>query len=550
MALDVLPLDAIDLDGEIKDLVGLMKKQAMEIQFGVESDDQKILRLVFSVLNQFECGVVPEATGLRNVLEYLCIRTWNDCNNEVKFLDSEISLELQTTEKKNFQLLSSLVCLMVYCRCTLFEVVDRVVGRQNDDDCLKASLRCLNADDFRCPITLEIMNDPITIETGHTYDRPSILKWFKAGYPTCPKTGKRLLSTDVVPNFALKKLIRQYLAEVGIPFSESVGRPHDTARTAVSGSVASEKAIKLLAHFLVCRLMNGNREEQIKAAYEIRMLTKTNVFSRFCLVEANAIPPLLNLLASNDPSSEENATASLLNLSKFSECRSVIVENGGLKLIVNVLKKGQRMEARQHAAGTLFYLASVEKYRVMIGEIPGCILALVELLRNGDLHAKKNSLVTIYGLLVYPGNHTRVLAAGLVPLLVDLLNSREIDNLSPDAVAVLSTLADKPGGAKAIRSSGAFPIIEEMLGTSNSRSAREYCVSLLLSMCIHGDTDVVSVLANNTTLIGSLYSELAVGTSRASKKASSLIRILHNFTERSFGFSTSALPQERFVDVS
>lgn len=55
--------------------------------------------------------------------------------------------------------------------------------------------------------------------------------------------------------------------------------------------------------------------------------------------------------------------ASLLNLSKFSKSRKIIVENGGLILILDVLKCGLKVEARQHVAGAFFYLASVEEYR-------------------------------------------------------------------------------------------------------------------------------------------------------------------------------------------
>ncbi|CDO97294.1 unnamed protein product [Coffea canephora] len=95
----------------------------------------------------------------------------------------------------------------------------------------------------------------------------------------------------------------------------------------------------------------------------------------------------------------------------------IIVKNGGLILILDVLKCGSKVVARQHAAGAFFYLASVEKYRQLIGKIPDAIPSLVELLRDETDRGKKNVLVTIFGLLLCPENHRRVFAAGLVPLL-------------------------------------------------------------------------------------------------------------------------------------
>ncbi|XP_062098902.1 U-box domain-containing protein 12-like [Humulus lupulus] len=32
-------------------------------------------------------------------------------------------------------------------------------------------------DDFRCPISLELMKDPVIVSTGHTYERSCIQKW-------------------------------------------------------------------------------------------------------------------------------------------------------------------------------------------------------------------------------------------------------------------------------------------------------------------------------------------------------------------------------------
>ncbi|KAF2286629.1 hypothetical protein GH714_023020 [Hevea brasiliensis] len=319
------------------------------------------------------------------------------------------------------------------------------------------------------------MKEPVTIETGHTYDRSSILKWFKSGTPTCPKTGKRLGSTELIPNLVLKGLIQQYCFRNGIPFAECSHKNRDITRTVHPGSLAFEGAVRLVADFLSDKLANGDGEERNKAAYEIRLLSKASIFNRSCLVEAGVIPHLLKLLLSKESLSQENAIAGLLNLSKHSKSKAAIVKNGGLEPIVDVLKKGLQMEAKQHAAATLFYLASIEEYRKLIGESTEAIPALLHLIREGHDRAKKNALVAVYGLLMHPDNHWRVLATGAVPTLLSLLTSSEREELVTDSLAVLASLAEKADGARAILRSGALPQIVRILDSSTSRAAKEQC---------------------------------------------------------------------------
>ena len=62
---------------------------------------------------------------------------------------------------------------------------------------------------FLCPISGQIMNDPVTVSNGITYDRSSITEHLKTSH-ICPKTGDTI--TDVlIPNKALKVLIQRLL---------------------------------------------------------------------------------------------------------------------------------------------------------------------------------------------------------------------------------------------------------------------------------------------------------------------------------------------------
>lgn len=60
---------------------------------------------------------------------------------------------------------------------------------------------------FQCPITMELMQDPVMIATGHTYDRPAIQRWWDQGHRTCPVTGARLRHLELIPNHAIRTAI-------------------------------------------------------------------------------------------------------------------------------------------------------------------------------------------------------------------------------------------------------------------------------------------------------------------------------------------------------
>eukprot|EP01051_Picozoa_sp_SAG22_P017923 SAG22_NODE_2881_length_2130_cov_1.194485_1_plen_602_part_10 len=60
--------------------------------------------------------------------------------------------------------------------------------------------------DFICPITQELMVDPVIATDGHSYERSAIERWL-ASHNTSPLTGAELTSTTLTPNRNLKSQI-------------------------------------------------------------------------------------------------------------------------------------------------------------------------------------------------------------------------------------------------------------------------------------------------------------------------------------------------------
>ncbi|KAH7849018.1 hypothetical protein Vadar_011809 [Vaccinium darrowii] len=68
--------------------------------------------------------------------------------------------------------------------------------------------------DFTCPLTGLVFEDPVTLETGQTFERAAISEWFNQGNRKCPVTGKTLECQYVpVSNFILKRVIDSWKSE-------------------------------------------------------------------------------------------------------------------------------------------------------------------------------------------------------------------------------------------------------------------------------------------------------------------------------------------------
>lgn len=64
--------------------------------------------------------------------------------------------------------------------------------------------------DYLCPITQEIMTDPVIAADGQTYERESISEWLSRGNRRSPLNGSNLSNNVLIDNVILRKIIREY----------------------------------------------------------------------------------------------------------------------------------------------------------------------------------------------------------------------------------------------------------------------------------------------------------------------------------------------------
>ena len=103
-------------------------------------------------------------------------------------------------------------------------------------------------DNFLCPITQEVMTDPVIGSDGITYERAAIEAWFAAGHTTSPLTRAPMTSQSLVPNIALRSLIRDSppvaIPAQALPASYAM-QPITVTVNPIAGPAASKSRVRL-----------------------------------------------------------------------------------------------------------------------------------------------------------------------------------------------------------------------------------------------------------------------------------------------------------------
>jgi hypothetical protein len=71
-------------------------------------------------------------------------------------------------------------------------------------------------DEYKCPITLALMKDPVVLSDGHSYERSSLEDWLhKKNKNTSPKTNQILENKIFFTNQNLARLIARFREKTG-----------------------------------------------------------------------------------------------------------------------------------------------------------------------------------------------------------------------------------------------------------------------------------------------------------------------------------------------
>ncbi|XP_077239126.1 plant U-box 13 [Tasmannia lanceolata] len=527
-ALSGIFYDKLDISDEVKEQVELVHAQFKRAKGRVDTPDIELYSDLSSAYNNCnDADIDPDV--LKRLAEKLELMSLADLKQESLALHEMVSASAGDPGE-NFEKMSMLLKKIK----DFVQTENPDMGGPAIDGGLPSSgagQASLNGsskspvipDDFRCPISLELMKDPVIVSTGQTYERSSIEKWLDAGHNTCPKTQQLLSGTALTPNYVLRSLIAQWCESNGM---ESPKRPGNSSRPSKPPSCSSSEHTKI--DVLLCKLSSSNLEDQRSAAGELRLLAKRNADNRVCIAEAGAIPLLVNLLSTTDARTQEHAVTALLNLSICEENKGSIISSRAVPGIVHVLKKGS-MEARENAAATLFSLSVVDENKVTIGA-SGAIPALVALLSEGSQRGKKDAATALFNLCIFQGNKARAVRAGVVTTLMRLLTEPG-GGMVDEALAILAILSSHPEGKAAIGAAEAVPVLVDVIGSGSPRN-RENAAAVLVHLCSTDQHHQHLAEAQELGVMAPLLDLAQNGTDRGKRKAAQLIERMGRFIEQ------------------
>jgi hypothetical protein len=154
----------------------------------------------------YESNIGP--TIFRQVLEYLqkyLLKLTTELNTFLEEVDTLIALGAMESKDLQSRYIQKF-------KCPNIEKENEVT---HSNPSVGAVAREVNAqiiipEAYICPITREIMVDPVVTADGNTYERSAIQRWFSLGHITNPITLLPLENTNIIPNTTLKIMINQF----------------------------------------------------------------------------------------------------------------------------------------------------------------------------------------------------------------------------------------------------------------------------------------------------------------------------------------------------
>lgn len=391
---------------------------------------------------------------------------------------------------------------------------------------------------FLCPISLEIMKDPITVSSGITYDRESIEKWlFSSKNSTCPVTKIALSisdSSDLLPNHTLRRLIQSWCtinASHGIQRIPTPKPP--TTKTQISKIIkdASHSPLKSLQTLKTIASESDANKRNIEAAGAVDFLasivTRHSNFSHTnggdylstegddgFELKANGGDEALSLLHS-------------LHLSEAGFKKLVTFENGSfIECLTTIMQKGF-YESRAYAVLLLKSMFEVADPSVLSHLKPEMFVELVQLLKDQiSQQASKAALRSLIQICQWGRNRVRAVEAGGVTVLIELLLDCKERKPCEMMMVLLEMLCGCAEGRAELLSHGAGIAIVSKKILRVSTMANDRAARILLSIAKFSATHSVLQEMLQVGVVAKLCLVLQVESGRkAQDKAREILKL-------------------------
>ncbi|KAJ8769094.1 hypothetical protein K2173_000869 [Erythroxylum novogranatense] len=380
---------------------------------------------------------------------------------------------------------------------------------------------------FRCPISLDLFEDPVTLCTGQTYDRSSIEKWLSAGNLTCPVTMQKLADASMVPNHTLRHLIDQWLKmgpQAGPDYFSEMGCFASLKHNLQSQDVSWEKKLLTLKR--------------------IQTLAEESPSNSSHLLQPDILPLLLKLVFSGKAEHHRLFQERVMLVEQTLCCVLKLLSLGELE-VLNMLKEESNLESFQvlfhhgtiNIKGSLCRLIQAISSSLLTRELCLTLGKCHQLLRGLVLTAvhencqvSEAAIKAISGLCSLESNRETLIQQGVINgLLTYIYNARRHErSLAPKAMATIELLLGLESARKdVINHPNGIRTIVKMVFQVSDHEGSESAINSLIILCTE------SLQAREEAIGGGVLSQLLLllqsqCSSRTKTNARILLKLLRS----------------------
>ncbi|KAH0454045.1 hypothetical protein IEQ34_018369 [Dendrobium chrysotoxum] len=383
-------------------------------------------------------------------------------------------------------------------------------------------------DQFRCPISLDLMTDPVTAPTGITYDRQSIERWLEMGNSTCPVTNIALNCHGLIPNHTIRRLIQDWCVS---------NRSHGVERIPTPRIPISQvDALEILSDFSVA-IKHHDEELGLELVRKVRSLIKESERNRRCFLSIGAPIELASTFRVCNAEALVvlgEILTTLVCLLPFEDEITMreLATSESLNSIVQIMKQGD-ISSRLNSVLMLKKMASTnEDFAKALAKHVALIEALTGFIKEPiSTQATKVSLAAIFYLTSADEKISKkCVDLGLIHSTLEILVDSD-KNMTEKALVILDVLCNcKLGREKACKHALTIPVLAKKM-FQVSDMATEFAVSILWKVCKNCKESNCLVECLQVGVFQKMLLLLQVGCSELTKeKASEMLKLMSSFS--------------------
>ncbi|KAL8246993.1 hypothetical protein R6Q59_008209 [Mikania micrantha] len=387
--------------------------------------------------------------------------------------------------------------------------------------------------DFCCPLSLELMTDPVIVASGQTYEREYIRNWINLGLSVCPKTMQTLIHTNLIPNYTVKALIASWCESNNINLPDPVKSLIHQEEASMVHHVHSSSEDSMPELENDTSELTDTEERNVDSGGPSTISPPRKESSGGGGVEEG---PLEHSHGSNEESSPPEATGHCSDAS----------EEVAAEPHPTMVTSSAATQPNQHEHPPRFrnrprnqiwrrpserfgprIIASVPETRPDLSEVETQVKKLVDDLSSTSLDTVRNATLELRLLARHDKDIRNVIAnCGAIDLLISLLYSPD-QNIQENSVTALLNLSINDINKTTIGNSNAIEPLIHVLETGSSE-AKENSAATLFSLSVIEEN---KIKIGRSGAIGPLVDLLGNGTPRGKKDAATALFNLSTFHE-------------------